>query len=75
LTSVAIPESVTELGAGAFLYCTGLKSVTLPDNFKHLGTGAFYGCGLEFENKELYLENPDDIDYDLILDMIDAFGW
>lgn len=41
-------EEITEIGAKAFLGCTGVKSMTLPEGVKKLGDYAFSGCtGLE----------------------------
>ncbi|GHV11718.1 hypothetical protein FACS189491_03450 [Spirochaetia bacterium] len=45
ITSVVIPNSVTEIGAGAFYYCS-LKTVTLPDKLITIGRGAFNLSGL-----------------------------
>ena len=53
LTSIVIPEGVTEIashggwgedGPGAFAGCIALTSVTLPSSIEVLGEGAFYGC-------------------------------
>lgn len=44
LTSVTIPEGVTEIGGGAFAGCTGLTSVTIPDSVKKIGEEAFRDC-------------------------------
>lgn len=44
LTSVVIPDGVTEIGACAFQDCTKLKDVTLPDSLTKLDDWAFYGC-------------------------------
>lgn len=44
LTSVTIPDGVTEIGACAFQGCTKLKDVTLPDSLTKLDDWAFYGC-------------------------------
>jgi hypothetical protein len=43
LTSVTIPESVTEIGRASFM-CSGLISVTIPNNVQSIGVGAFCGC-------------------------------
>ena len=47
LTSVSIPETVTELEYSAFTGCTSLTAVTIPSGLTKagsLGSGAFSGC-------------------------------
>ena len=48
LTSVQIPDTVTEIGSNAFYNCTSLKSVTIQDNkpscVKKIGRQAFMFC-------------------------------
>lgn len=44
LTSVTIPDSVTEIGASAFSGCTGLTSVRIPARITSIGDSAFSGC-------------------------------
>ena len=45
LKSVAnLPESVTQIGRGAFLGCKSLASITLPASVTQIGQCAFYGC-------------------------------
>ncbi|MDE6442324.1 MAG: leucine-rich repeat domain-containing protein [Clostridia bacterium] len=44
LTTVIIPESVTEIGAHAFDGCSGLISITLPGGVTSIGEFAFNGC-------------------------------
>src|SRR5450759_2890693 len=44
LTNVAIPDSVTSIGAVAFAYCTGLTSVTIGNSVASIGGNAFYVC-------------------------------
>lgn len=43
LTSVVIPNTVTEIGGRAFSECSGLRSVTIGTNVANLGYGAFNG--------------------------------
>ena len=44
LTSITIPDSVTEIGESAFADCTGLTSITIPDGMMEIGESAFRGC-------------------------------
>ena len=44
LTSVVIPEGVTEIDWCAFDGCTGLTSVTIPASVTEIGWWAFHGC-------------------------------
>ncbi len=44
LTSVTLPNSVTELVYGAFLGCTALTDVQLPSTLKSIGEYAFGDC-------------------------------
>ncbi|MBE6619346.1 MAG: leucine-rich repeat domain-containing protein [Ruminococcaceae bacterium] len=44
LTSVSIPETVTEISDYAFYGCSLVKEITLPDGVKHIGQYAFMGC-------------------------------
>ena len=41
LTSVVIPESVTEIGECAFRFCSSLTSVVIPESVKSIGYNAF----------------------------------
>lgn len=45
LTSVTIPESVTEIGENAFINC-GFTSVTIPGSVTKIGANAFLSCGV-----------------------------
>ncbi|MGO8676067.1 MAG: leucine-rich repeat domain-containing protein [Limisphaerales bacterium] len=46
LTSVVIPSTVTNIGAGAFGECSGLADVTIPSSVVSIGLWAFAGAGL-----------------------------
>jgi hypothetical protein len=45
LRDVAIPDSVTNIGNGAFYESIGLYSVTIGNGVTRIGDEAFYGCG------------------------------
>lgn len=48
ITSITIPDSITEIGSQAFHKCTGLETVTIPDSVTKIDSWAFAGCtGLE----------------------------
>ena len=57
LTSVLIPESVTNIGEAAFYGCSSLTSVTIPNSVTSIGSYAFYGCT---SLKELRIEDGED---------------
>ena len=42
LTSIEIPEGVTEINAGAFYYCSSLKEIKLPSTLETIGADAFH---------------------------------
>lgn len=44
ITSLVIPESVTQIGIYAFYKCCGLTSISLPNSVTSIGTNAFNGC-------------------------------
>jgi len=44
ITSVDIPDGVTNIGNSAFKYCTSLKNVIIPDSVTSIGYEAFYNC-------------------------------
>lgn len=52
VTSVTIPNTVTEIGINAFLDCRGLKSLTIPSSVTTVGTAAFGACTLQPLNIE-----------------------
>ena len=45
LTSVEIPNSVTEIRSSAFNGCTGLTSIEIPESLTSIGHNAFNYCG------------------------------
>jgi hypothetical protein len=44
LTNVVIPDSVTNIDAAVFDYCTGLTNITIPDSVVGIGNSAFCRC-------------------------------
>ena len=44
ITSVTIPNSVTNIGSSAFAYCTNLSSVIIPNSVTSIGYDAFKNC-------------------------------
>ena len=44
LTSITIPDSVTDIGSSAFSGCTGLTSITIPDSVTSISNLSFSGC-------------------------------
>ena len=44
ITSISIPNGITEIGAYAFANCAVLESVFLPSSLCQLGEGAFINC-------------------------------
>jgi BspA type Leucine rich repeat region (6 copies) len=44
ITSVTIPNSVTNIGLGAFAYCYSLRSAAVPNSVTSIGGNAFQDC-------------------------------
>ena len=62
-SSTIIPNSVTNIGYGAFYDCTGLTSIEIPNSVTSIRDKAFYGCtsltSIEIPNSvTLIVENP-----------------
>lgn len=47
LTSLVLPESVTEIEDRAFYRCKSLDQIYLPEGLKVIGNEAFYFCGIQ----------------------------
>ena len=56
ITSLTIPETVTEIGFNAFLSCSSLKTVTIPASVKEIKQQAFYKCA---SLEEIYILDPE----------------
>ena len=44
ITSVSLPNSVTNIGLGAFFYCAELTSINLPNTITRIEQSTFYKC-------------------------------
>ena len=44
IESVEIPDSVTSIGSGAFVGCSGLTSITIPERITLIERYTFYNC-------------------------------
>ncbi len=44
LESIALPDSVTEIGSAAFMGCASLRSIRIPAGVTSIGENAFNGC-------------------------------
>ena len=41
---MTIPDGVTSIGVGVFLYCTSITSITIPNSVTSIGRDAFENC-------------------------------
>ena len=46
LKKIILPNTVTSIDNGAFIYCNSLTSVIIPNTVTSIGKYVFYGCGL-----------------------------
>ena len=44
LSSITIPDGVTQIDCNAFMECTSLSSITIPDSVTEISVEAFLGC-------------------------------
>jgi len=44
LVGIIMPNTVTNIGSGAFINCINLKNVTIPGSVEVIGSNAFTGC-------------------------------
>lgn len=44
ITSLVLPNTITEIGAGAFANCENLSDITFSENLKSINNGAFQYC-------------------------------
>ena len=52
-----LPDTLLNIGIGAFEDCENLKEITLPDSLKNIGNGAFNDCNIQT------IEIPDNIEH------------
>ncbi len=48
LTSVTIPNGVTDIGENAFYECSALKNIEIPESVTSIGENAFKGCSFDY---------------------------
>ena len=63
IEGVTIPSTITNIGEGAFYYCTSLTSVTIPASVNIIGDYAFQSC-TSLTSVTCYAVNPPSIDED-----------
>ena len=52
LTDIKLPNTLTDICADAFSYCTNLKTLVIPKSVSYVGVDAFLGC----KNLTIYCE-------------------
>lgn len=60
LTSIVLPDGITEIPDGAFMGCWGLEKVNLPQGLKRIGKHAFDGTIVQKMNMPTTMEFIDD---------------
>ena len=43
-SQTVVPDSVTQIGEAAFMYCESLQSIVIPNSVTQIGKQAFWGC-------------------------------
>ena len=76
---MTIPDSITQIGDAAFVYCTNLKSINIPDSVTSVGIYAFSDCRAEITYRgKTYLPqdvtDENDITYPDYPDLYDAIN-
>ena len=61
LEEIALPDSITYIGAYAFDHCKSLKRITLPSSLRHIGAYALGNCP---QLEEIILEEREEIEID-----------
>ncbi|MCL1819483.1 MAG: leucine-rich repeat domain-containing protein [Oscillospiraceae bacterium] len=74
LSSVILPNSLSEIGGNAFEKCESLTSIVIPDNTEHIRYRAFYGCkNLEAITFPARLKSIGEDAFDLCLLTMESF--
>jgi len=59
-----LSDNITEIGMGAFRFCSNLTSIVIPENVKTVGNSAFYDCdkleSITFKNPECNIYDSED---------------
>jgi len=65
LKSILFPTSLTAIGAGAFMFCSGLQSISIPATITSIGQVPFGGCSasINVSTSNLYYSSIDGVLY------------